>query len=149
MNQQPRWRKVLLFVQMGIVFFLFWPVCFNTYTPVSFILTDSMTPALPPGTMIFVRHDPAQGLAQYKNQPIVFYDPIKKMSICHRVVGVEGDRLVTKGDNNSFADAFQPGAENIIGRVVFALPKKVVLGFVLLAVSAILGVLLGRWRNRK
>ena len=147
MTLPARWLKILLFIQLGIVFLLLWPVWLNTYTPVSFILTESMAPTMPPGTMIFVRHDPSQGLMQYKNQVVVFYNPVKKMSICHRAVGIESNRLVTRGDNNPFADTFQPGEKNIIGRVVLALPPKIVFRWVPVVVGVCLGVLI--WRRKK
>lgn len=100
------------------------------------VLTNSMAPGLPPGTLVVVAPvDPDElrvgSVATYQVQSG------RPGVITHRVTGIitrsTGERsFVFRGDNNAAADPSPVLAEQIQGRVWYSLP---LLGFVNTAVS--------------
>lgn len=84
----------------------------------SYVYTPSMYPTIPPGSMIFVEHEPAYHVGEvieFRANGLVW---------AHRLIAIKanGD-LVTKGDNpSSRPDVFSPPLRmnNVIGKVVYA-----------------------------
>lgn len=100
------------------------------------VLTSSMEPGMPPGTLAVVRPvDPADiGVGDIVTYQIRVDRP---GVISHRVVavaiGADGRRLFTlKGDNNTAADPERVVADQVMGRVWYSIPG---LGFVNTAVA--------------
>jgi signal peptidase len=100
------------------------------------ILTGSMEPRLPPGTLIVVRPTDPTDLAV---GDVVTYQirPGDPDLVTHRIVGVSvatngSARYVLKGDNNSDADAEPVLPEQVKGRLWYAVP---LLGFVSTALN--------------
>ena len=59
----------------------------------------------------------------YRPGDVVLYDsPQLASKVLHRIVRVEGDRFVLKGDNNDFLDTEQPTEEQIVGRLWLSVP---------------------------
>ncbi|WP_295124565.1 signal peptidase I [uncultured Leifsonia sp.] len=94
----------------------------NTYT----VLTRSMEPGLPPGTLLVVRPAGAGGLHV---GDVVTYQlrSGEPDVVTHRIVRVETSsdgttRYVTRGDANAVADAAPVRAEQVRGRVWYAVP---------------------------
>lgn len=86
----------------------------------SYVYTPSMYPTIPPGSMIFVEHEPSYHVGEV----IEFH--ANGLVWAHRLIAIKtnGD-LVTKGDNPaSRPDVFDPPLRmsDIIGKVVYA-PK--------------------------
>jgi len=86
----------------------------------SYVYTPSMYPTIPPGSMIFVQHEPSYHVGEV----IEFH--ANGLVWAHRLIAIKpnGD-LVTKGDNPaSRPDVFVPPLRmnDIIGKVVYA-PK--------------------------
>ncbi|UJP10267.1 signal peptidase I [Microbacterium sp. KUDC0406] len=100
------------------------------------VLTSSMEPHLPPGTMVVVRKTP---VAEIETGMVMTYQlhSGQPTLITHRVTQVltepDGDRLfVTKGDNNAQADADPVQEVQVRGTVWYAIPY---LGWVATAVT--------------
>jgi signal peptidase len=94
----------------------------NTYT----VLTRSMEPGLPPGTLLVVRPVPAGGL---HIGDVVTYqlESGKPDVVTHRIVRVDASsdgttRYITRGDANAVADAAPVRPEQVRGRVWYAVP---------------------------
>lgn len=94
----------------------------DTYT----VLTRSMEPGLPPGTLLVVRPTAA---ADLHIGDVVTYQlqSGKPDVVTHRIVRVEASsdgtrRYVTRGDANAVADASPVRAEQVRGRVWYAVP---------------------------
>lgn len=90
------------------------------------VLTSSMEPGLPAGTLIVVRAVAADdlGLGDIVTYQVRSGDPTV---ITHRIVGLtlaaNGDRtFVLKGDNNSLADPDAVTAAQVRGRLWYAVP---------------------------
>lgn len=84
----------------------------------SYVYTPSMYPTIPPGSMIFVEHEPSYHVGEvieFRANGLVW---------AHRLIAIKsnGD-LVTKGDNPaSRPDVFSPALRmsDVIGKVVYA-----------------------------
>ncbi len=104
------------------------------------IISDSMSPALPIGSLIYVRDiDPEKF---QKDDIACFYlNETSRVPISHRVV--ENDtakqEIVTKGDRNEKEDFTSVPYVQIIGKVFFHLP---VLGYVVLVLEQLWGKIL-------
>jgi signal peptidase I len=88
---------------------------------VSYVMINgiSMEPNYHTGDLALVRR-----ASDYRVGDIVTYhDPQMNVNIIHRIIGVNGDRFVIKGDNNSWVDAYHPNADEIIGKLWIYLPK--------------------------
>lgn len=95
------------------------------------VLTSSMNPTYPPGTLIIVRNVPAKSLGI--GDAITYQlESQKPAVVTHRIVGVgysaSGERTFqTKGDNNRSPDDKVVRAVQVRGAVWYAIP---LLGFV-------------------
>lgn len=98
------------------------------------IITSSMEPTYPPGTLVIVQPtDPAE----LNVGAVITYQakPGEPTVVTHRIIAVElsstGSRAFkTMGDNNAVADAAPVTAEQVRGRVWYALPWLGVLSMI-------------------
>jgi signal peptidase len=82
------------------------------------IMTGSMKPHMPPGTIVLVQPQHAY----HKGEVISFTNPFGH-TVTHRLVGVQADgRLVTKGDANDAADGWRISPTAVQGQVVGTIP---------------------------
>ena len=104
----------------------------STYT----VMTGSMEPAMPVGSMVYAKATDPQLLAE--GDIIVFYDGRNEIPVTHRVVENQRDegQLITKGDANSSNDISPIPYHNVIGKVVLHLPF---LGRLMLPLSSMTG----------
>lgn len=110
------------------------------------VISGSMEPAISAGDLLVIREQ-----AQYQVNDVVTYQ--WGNSLCtHRIVSIEGDQMITKGDANNTTD--EPTAMNLInGKVVFTIPGfgnfilflKTPFGLLLIAATAILLVEVPNW----
>lgn len=91
------------------------------------ILSGSMEPAYPVGSLVYVQRVDADRIAV--GDPIAFVMNEDLMVAIHRVIGVDAAarQFETKGDANDAADAAPVHFNNLIGKPVFCIPK---LGYV-------------------
>jgi len=95
------------------------------------VLTGSMEPTYPTGSLIYVADVEAEDL---RVNDVITFSLSPNVIATHRIVEVVPDennpsivRFRTKGDANTSVDASLVSANNIIGRVVFSVPQ---LGYV-------------------
>ncbi|MBO1741750.1 signal peptidase I [Leifsonia sp. TF02-11] len=94
----------------------------DTYT----VLTRSMEPGLPPGTLLVVR--PTAHDSLHVGDVVTYQLHSGKPDVVtHRIVRVEASsdgtkRYITQGDANAVADASPVRAEQVRGRVWYAIP---------------------------
>lgn len=94
-------------------------VGYKTYT----VLSGSMEPTFKPGDLIITKN---KNRCNIEVEDIATFKDTKGTVITHRIVGESKEGYVTKGDNNKVEDKDIINEENIIGEVVFHIPK---LGF--------------------
>ncbi len=105
------------------------------------VRTASMTPGLPPGDLII----DAPPTGPYVTGDVITFevetapgiDPV----VTHRVVGVAGDKITTKGDANATPDSGAKTERDVVGEVIHQIPNA---GYVLVFLQqpgGVLGVL--------
>ncbi|MFC4224797.1 signal peptidase I [Lysinibacter cavernae] len=105
----------------------------TTYT----ILTNSMAPGLPPGTVIVTQ---PRAISDIRVGDVITYqvESGKPAVITHRVVGISTDTrgetaFITRGDNNSVNDPEPIIREQVLGVVIYSVP------YIGLAINAVTG----------
>lgn len=89
--------------------------------PVVSVASGSMLPKLYPGDLVFSMqaNDLTIGdIIIYKAE--CAYMPPK--DIIHRIIGFESGKIITKGDNNEYADPCPVNYSQVRGRVLFGVP---------------------------
>jgi len=106
------------------------------------VLSGSMNPAIKTGSLAYVytKADPDSlregNIAAFR---------LGGSTVTHRVIGVDEDRIYTKGDANDTADEFVVKKSDVVGRTIFSIPllgyiiDGVKLPFVLAAVMILCG----------
>jgi len=98
------------------------------------VLTDSMHPSIPRYSLVITR--PAYLGSPVPGDIIVYRIRIsREYLVIHRVIGIEGNRYITKGDNRPYRDPWTPGYEDIEGVSILAIPY---LGAILLIMRPVL-----------
>lgn len=77
------------------------------------VLTGSMEPTIQPGEMIIIKETD-----NYKSNDIITYREDKNFLVTHRIIRVNEEGIVTKGDNNNIEDK-EIKKEQILGKVIF------------------------------
>lgn len=83
---------------------------------------SSMMPRLQPGDLVFARAADSYGMGD-----IVAYHNPELGLVMHRVIVDNGDRVIVKGDANSWVDSYQPRKSDIAGRLWLRIPHGAVL----------------------
>jgi signal peptidase I len=111
--------NILLVVAMAAIWMLFAPVKLGGQ--VFYVLVDgiSMLPTFHTGDLAIVRKAPTYQIGEI----VTYHDPFSGAFIIHRILGMQHDTFVMKGDNNTWNDPFQPTQAEIIGKLWIFLPK--------------------------
>ena len=90
----------------------------GTSMPIVSVVSDSMEPILHRGDLLFVLNseDPQVG------DIVIYQRSDVKYTIVHRIIEINEDGYITKGDNNPTADPYVVKREQIVGKVLFAVP---------------------------
>lgn len=111
--------NILLMIGLGVMWIMFAPTRMGgsaTYVMVNGI---SMEPGYHLGDLAIMRR-----AAKYQVGDIVTYhDSQMHAYVIHRIIAVDQDRFVLKGDNNSWIDAYRPTQDEIIGKLWLHIPK--------------------------
>ncbi len=83
------------------------------------VLSGSMEPTIKTGSIVVVKPE-----SIYKEGDVItFKDPNKpKYSITHRIAEIKGDKFITKGDANKAADNDNIGKNQVLGKLLLAVP---------------------------
>jgi signal peptidase I len=79
----------------------------------------SMEPELSRGDLVLVR----AGATPAVGDVVLYGDPTLGVRVLHRVIRVDGDRLVLKGDANDFVDDAHPRSADVVGSYWFSVPR--------------------------
>lgn len=101
------------------------------------VLTGSMDPALPVGSIVLTQ----KSTAYHLNEIVAFKKTDK--TVTHRIVEVENKNNVlyykTKGDANNVADTDLVRKDNVLGKMIFSIPY---LGLLVLFLKTIPGFII-------
>jgi len=89
--------------------------------PVDYVIIQgsSMEPVLHRGDLVLIRRGKQLGAGEIG----AYRQSLDNQVIVHRVTGVQGGRLVFKGDNNAWTDTDTPTQAQVIGKVWFRAPQ--------------------------
>ena len=87
----------------------------------NYLLTNgtSMLPAIQPHSAVIIRKESAYHVGEV----VAYHNPDLKTVVLHRIVRRDGSLYVFKGDNNSYADFYEPNQSDLIGKKVFYVPS--------------------------
>ena len=163
-NRPSKWKRVLRYVILALlgiiigvnVYWLNAAKLTGNQVPMPFgygasvVLTGSMEPTISQGDLILIRAEEG-----YEVDDIVVYQS-GNISVVHRVVSIDEETVVTKGDANNSSDEPFP-VEAIKGEVFAAVPKvgyavwmlKSPAGIIVTVTAAVLLVELSYLNERK
>lgn len=101
---------VITLIILGFYYYLGLPN--PTYT----VMSNSMEPTIYKDDLIIVKDVDFNNLAE--KDIILYYNPISKKNIVHRIENKNENYIKTKGDNNLNIDNIIIKKENIIGKVI-------------------------------
>lgn len=84
------------------------------------VISDSMYPTIPKYSLVYVKKIEVEDVYSLENKIIAFMENEKPTM--HRVVGFEGETIITRGDRNSESSIERVQKEDVIGVVVFSIP---------------------------
>jgi len=131
-------KKLLAFLNYFVIFLAFvvaiiiFSTVFNTPFGFKFLVVESgsMEPAIKTGSLIIVAKSNTFNIGDIitfkKSQPV--NKKTKLGTTTHRIVGMEKNNFITKGDANKNNDDKTVGKQLIIGKVKFTIP---ILGYVI------------------
>jgi signal peptidase I len=98
---------------------LFAPAALGGGTRYAVVHGTSMEPGLVGGDLVLVRPRSTPTVGDV----VLYRNPALGVRVLHRVVRIEGGRLVLKGDANDFVDDPATAASEVIGTYWFSIPR--------------------------
>lgn len=113
----------------------------------------SMEPKLHEGDVVVVR----SSSEYHVGDVVAYHNPDVGQVVLHRIVALDGDRFVLKGDNNTWLDSYRPAEDEILGGMTALVPGmggplgavRTPWGMSAVVSMAALGVFGGRRRARR
>ena len=123
MRKKPSFPALLvnfiLVLTIATIWIAFGPTQLGGQASYVMINGNSMEPGFHLGDLAIVK-----AASDYSIGDVVTYnDPLMKANIIHRIIGMDGDRFVLKGDNNGWVDAYHPTQTDIVGKLWIHAPK--------------------------
>ncbi len=111
--------NLILAISLAILWISFAPTRLGG--KVSYIMVNgiSMEPGYHLGDLTIMR----KAAAYQVGDVVTYHDAEMQAYVIHRIIGVDQDQFVLKGDNNSWIDAYRPTHEEIIGKLWVHIPK--------------------------
>jgi len=111
--------NILLLASLAAIWIAFAPVKLGGKVSYAMINGISMEPNYHTGDLAIVRQAPFYQVGDI----VTYHDARMNANIIHRIVDINGDHFILKGDNNSWRDAYQPTFDEILGKLWIYLPK--------------------------
>jgi signal peptidase I len=109
--------SALLLTLLGVVWIAFAPIQFGGQAAYVIVNGISMEPDFHRGDLAILRQAP-----DYQIGDIVTYRHPRIGPIIHRIIALDGDRYILKGDNNSWIDAYHPTRAECTGKLWLYIP---------------------------
>jgi signal peptidase I len=97
---------------------VFAPPQLGGFTSYSITAGVSMLPKFHSGDVVLLR----QGSSYRVGEVAGYHNGQLGVTVMHRIIAIDGDHYVFKGDNNDFVDTYQPTAAQIVGEEWIHLP---------------------------
>jgi signal peptidase len=109
--------SAIVVVLVAIAWIAFAPPQLGGQTSYVIVNGNSMEPGMHRGDLAIVRKS-----GSYHVGEVVTYRHPQIGPVIHRIVGVDGDHYVFKGDHNSFVDSYHPTQQELIGGLWIHIP---------------------------
>jgi signal peptidase I len=109
--------SALLLTLLGAAWIAFAPIQFGGQAAYVIVNGISMEPGFHRGDLAILRQAP-----DYQIGDIVTYRHPQIGPIIHRIIALDSDRYILKGDNNSWIDAYHPTKAECIGKLWLHIP---------------------------
>ena len=96
------------------------------------VLTGSMEPAIPVGSIVITKEK-----SSYEIEDIISFQE-KGSVITHRIISIDRERYITKGDANNVADTEEVQQKQILGKVILTIP---LLGYLVMWLMSPVGII--------
>ena len=96
------------------------------------VLTGSMEPAIPVGSIVITKEQ-----SSYEIEDIISFQE-KGSVITHRIISIDRERYITKGDANNVADTEKVQQKQILGKVILTIP---LLGYLVMWLMSPFGII--------
>ena len=117
-------KKIFSWIAFGflivvLVFVLFPLLPIENNYSLKMVTSGSMSPTIKTGSVVMVKP-----VLNYRAGNIITYQEGRRTRdlVTHRIVERQGDEFITKGDNNNAADIHPIKKEQIVGKVLLAIP---------------------------
>jgi signal peptidase I len=111
--------NVILVIALVVIWITFAPVRFGGKTSYVIVNGISMEPGFHLGDLTIIRK-----ASEYQIGDVVTYrDARMQAYVIHRIIGVDQDRFILRGDNNSWVDAYYPTYDEIVGKLWIYIPR--------------------------
>ncbi len=122
-RKRPLLKRILSVLGWGlfvVALVAIWPTALGGKTSYIVVSGHSMEPTLQPGDFVVLRS------GEYEVGDVVSYLPFDDIpaQVIHRIIDTNEDgTLVLQGDNNNFIDPYSPAVEDVVGEMLFSVPK--------------------------
>ena len=96
------------------------------------VLTGSMEPAIPVGSIVITKEK-----SSYEIEDIISFQE-EGAIITHRIISIDRERYITKGDANNVADTEKVQQKQILGKVILTIP---LLGYLVMWLMSPVGII--------
>ena len=85
------------------------------------VLSGSMEPTIGTGSVCFINKN--TNIESIKEKDVIAFKLRDGTLVTHRAIKVDNSGIITKGDNNKYADSNAVNKENFVGKNIFWIPK--------------------------
>lgn len=111
--------NALFIVCIVIFWYLFAPTKLGGNSSYVIVDGNSMEPKFHTGDLVIL----AKANSYQVGDVVSYMDPMVNAHIIHRIIGVEDDHFIMKGDNNNWIDLTHPMTSDVLGKKFIYLPK--------------------------
>ncbi len=105
--------NILLVIGLAAIWLAFAPVKLGGQVSYMMVDGNSMEPGFHKGDLAIIR----QASIYQVGDIVTYHDGQMNANVIHRIIRVEGDQFVFKGDNNSWIDGYRPTRDELVGKL--------------------------------
>src|SRR5215212_10863351 len=111
--------NLILLVALAAIWIAFAPTRIGGRASYVMVNGNSMEPGFHRGDLVII-----QAASIYNVGEVVIYRNAELNAfVIHRIIGIEQDHYIFKGDNNSWIDTYRPTSDELIGKLWIHIPK--------------------------
>jgi signal peptidase I len=104
--------NALLIISIAALWYVFAPTKLGGGSSYVMIDGNSMEPTFHTGDLVILVKASAYNVGDI----VAYQDPTLKAHIIHRIIGIQDERFIMKGDNNGWIDSTHPLLSEVLGK---------------------------------